>query len=72
MSVRLCDHCSRPGTPYEYHGQTFDGLTASRGEVLCPTCLDRDVQADLDAPVGWAQVPAREYITPCKYKYNYR
>jgi hypothetical protein len=40
MDVRTCDHCGRPGTPYEYKGQIFDGLHANRGERLCPGCLD--------------------------------
>jgi len=62
--IDLCDHCGRPGESYVYRGQHFNGLTRNRGEALCPRCLDRAMQADLDAPVGWAQVPAREYITP--------
>jgi hypothetical protein len=60
----LCDHCNRPGTPYEYRGIMFSGLHANRGERLCSSCLDRAVQADYDRPVGPMQVPARDYIAP--------
>lgn len=35
-----CTSCHRPGTPYEYRGQTFSGLCANRGERLCPACRD--------------------------------
>lgn len=67
---KRCDHCDRPGVPYRYHGKRFSGLTSNKGEKLCPTCLDSSVKADLDAPVGWAGVPAREYITPNAYRYR--
>jgi hypothetical protein len=35
-----CAHCHRPGTPYEYKGEVYDGLTAYKGEKLCSACLD--------------------------------
>jgi hypothetical protein len=35
-----CMHCHRAGVPYEYRGVTFDGLTAYKGEKLCPACRD--------------------------------
>ena len=62
--MSTCDHCSRAGIPYRYHGRNFDGLHANRGERLCPACLDVALQVEADTPVGWAQIPAREYITP--------
>lgn len=37
---RQCMHCHRPGVPYVYHGIEFDGLTAYKGERLCPGCRD--------------------------------
>lgn len=61
---KRCDHCDQPGEPYEYKGKQFSGLHANRGEKLCSRCLWRAVQADMDEPVGWAQVPAREYVQP--------
>jgi hypothetical protein len=63
---KRCDHCDRPGKSYEYSGQTFSGLFANEGEKLCPACLDRAVDQQINAPVGWAQVPASQYITPRK------
>jgi uncharacterized protein CbrC (UPF0167 family) len=60
---KRCDHCDRPGIPYTYRGQTFSGLTPNLGERLCPSCLDRAVTAEVNAPVGWANVPASQYIT---------
>lgn len=35
-----CTGCGRPGVPYEYRGQVFDGLCAYRGDRLCPACRD--------------------------------
>lgn len=35
-----CTYCHRAGIPYTYHGIEFDGLTAYRGERLCPACRD--------------------------------
>lgn len=61
---KLCDHCDRPGQPYEHHGQTYPGLFDCEGERLCPDCLQRAADTHAKAPVGWAQVPASEYITP--------
>jgi hypothetical protein len=69
---KRCDHCNAFGQPYTYRGRRLSGLTAYRGERLCPACTDRALQADLDEPVGWAQVPAREYVTPIAAKYRYR
>lgn len=37
-----CDHCNRPGVPYEYRGITFSGLHANQGDRLCPDCNGRD------------------------------
>ena len=59
-----CDHCNRAGVPYEYKGLTFCGLSANRGQRLCPACLDAALEAEQNAPVGPMQVPARDYITP--------
>lgn len=61
---KRCDHCNRPGLPYEYKGRIFSGLTANRGDRVCPWCLDIALKAEMDEPVGWAQVPAREYVVP--------
>jgi hypothetical protein len=61
---RLCDHCNRPGVPYEYRGETFSGLTANRGEWLCRRCLDIAVNVEIDQPVGWAQAPEHTYAVP--------
>jgi hypothetical protein len=44
--MTTCTRCDRPGTPYEYHGQTFDGLTAYHGERLCGPCTDGAVHHD--------------------------
>lgn len=41
-----CTSCHRPGIPYEYRGITFDGLTAYRGERLCPACRDARMAAE--------------------------
>lgn len=38
-----CTACGRPGRPYVYRGRTFDGLTACRGERLCPPCTDAEL-----------------------------
>lgn len=36
-----CSWCRKPGTPYEYKGVRFDGLTACQGDRLCQACTDR-------------------------------
>ena len=61
---KRCDHCDRPGEPYEYRGQRFSGLCSYEGEKLCPGCRDRQVEGQAQAPVGWANVPASHYLTP--------
>ena len=61
---RRCDWCDRPGVPYTYHEQAFSGLCPCEGERLCPTCVEEYLRRKRDEPVGWAQVPAREYVTP--------
>ena len=61
---KLCDHCNKAGVPYEFNGLKASGLIASRGERLCPSCMDADMARDANEPVGPAQVPARDYITP--------
>lgn len=43
---KACMHCHRPGVPYEYRGQTFDGLTAIKGEWLCSGCRDQKMEAE--------------------------
>jgi hypothetical protein len=35
-----CTWCEAVGTAYEYHGRAYDGMTAYRGERLCPACRD--------------------------------
>jgi hypothetical protein len=54
-----CDHCNRYGDMY-----------ANRGERLCLACLNRAVDAEINEPVGWAQVPARDYVVPREYRYR--
>lgn len=41
-----CTSCHRPGVPYEYKGQQFDGLCAYHGERLCPACRDARMDAE--------------------------
>ena len=41
-----CDGCGRRGKPYTYHDIEFDGLTAVRGERLCPGCAAESVRTD--------------------------
>lgn len=60
-----CTSCHRPGVPYEYHGITFDGLCAYRGERLCPVC--RDARMDTEG-VNILVVDGRPSIPP--YVYN--
>lgn len=43
MKIARCTWCDRPGVPYEYHGQWFDGLCAYKGDRLCPSCRDARV-----------------------------
>ncbi|MFD8564852.1 hypothetical protein ACFV1N_46945 [Streptosporangium canum] len=61
---KRCDHCNRPGTPYKYKGRKYSGLFANRGEKLCSDCLEYSRLAEINEPVGWAQVPAHQYVTP--------
>jgi hypothetical protein len=35
-----CTVCGCAGVPYEHRGIRFDGLTACRGDRLCPACVD--------------------------------
>lgn len=37
---KRCMHCHRPGEPYEYRDQQFDGLIACKGERLCRGCYE--------------------------------
>lgn len=67
--MSTCRWCNQPGQPYEYRGRKFDGLHDNRGERLCSRCLSHAVDAEISQPVGWAQVPASEYVTP-KRAYN--
>lgn len=69
---KRCDHCNRPGKPYIHWGQKFSGLFANRDEKLCQSCLDLAVNAEINEPVGWAQVPAAAYIAPIAVRYRYR
>lgn len=62
--VENCDRCGRSGQPYTYQGRRFSGLCPNRGQKLCPSCLEGEVRDELNEPVGWAQVPAHEYVTP--------
>ena len=65
-----CDHCDTLGIPYTYRGRTFSGLTPNRGERLCSRCLDAEMTREANEPTGPMQVPARDYITPCAYRYR--
>ena len=65
-----CDWCDRPGQPYEYRGLTFSGLTACEGDQLCRPCRDSYLDQKANRPVGWAQVPARDYVTPIAARYR--
>lgn len=65
-----CDWCGTPGVPYEYNGAEFSGLCSYEGEQLCPKCRDRKLNDHLNQPVGWAQVPASQYILPVAYRYR--
>lgn len=65
-----CDWCNRPGEPYEYRGQAFSGLTACEGDRLCPACRDQYLEQKANEPVGWAQVPASQYVTPIAASYH--
>jgi hypothetical protein len=51
-----CSGCGRPGKPYTYRGEEFDGLCAFGRERLCPSCRDATLEdgqahADKNAPV---------------------
>jgi hypothetical protein len=65
-----CDRCGKRGQPYRYHGQEFSGLCAYEGENLCPSCRDHKLDEQVNRPVGWAQVPASQYITPVAWRYR--
>ncbi len=65
-----CDHCNTPGIPYEYRGRTFSGLTACEGDRLCPGCRDAYLDRKSNEPVGWARVPARDYVSPIAANYR--
>lgn len=41
-----CTWCHRPGIPYEYRAQVFDGLCAFKGERLCPACRDQRMETE--------------------------
>ena len=41
-----CTSCGKPGIPYEYKGQVFDGLCAYHGDRLCPACRDARMDAE--------------------------
>lgn len=41
-----CTTCATEGTPYEYSGRAYDGLTVYRGERLCPACRDARESVD--------------------------
>ncbi len=56
---RLCDHCNRPGVPYEYQGETFSGLTAYLGDRLCARC--RDIALDREAREATENAPITIY-----------
>ena len=43
---KACMHCHRPGVPYEYKGQQFDGLVARKGERLCSACAEAAGKAE--------------------------
>jgi recombinational DNA repair protein (RecF pathway) len=45
-TLNICDHCGTPGQPYSYHGESFSGLHANRGERLCPRCLQVAIDTD--------------------------
>lgn len=38
---KRCDWCDTPARPYEYRGRKFSGLTAFKGDKLCPACRDQ-------------------------------
>jgi len=60
-----CTSCHRPGVPYEYHGQAFDGLCAYHGDRLCPVCRDARMNTE---GVNILVVDGRPSIPP--YVYN--
>ena len=63
--INYCDWCERPGVPYEYKGQIFDGLCPFKGDKLCPSCRDaRDDAEGVDILV----VDDRPGMAP--YVYN--
>lgn len=41
-----CTWCGRGGVPYVHRGVTFDGLSAFRGERLCPACSYARIDAE--------------------------
>ena len=63
--INYCDWCERPGVPYEYKGQIFDGFCPFKGDKLCPSCRDaRDDAEGVDILV----VDDRPGMAP--YVYN--
>jgi hypothetical protein len=56
-----CTGCGRPGVPYTYRGQEFDGLCAYHGDRLCPAC--RDARMDTEG-VNILVVDDRPSIPP--------
>lgn len=64
MAAPRCDRCRRPGAPYTHRGQRFNRLTACEGERLCDRCAEHHRFDKHNEPVGWAHVPARQYVTP--------
>ena len=38
-----CQRCQKPGIPYVYRDQEFDGLIAYHHERLCSVCVDEDM-----------------------------
>ena len=60
-----CDWCNRPGVPYTYKGQQFDGLIANRGFRLCRPCCDDNYERE---GINILVVDGRPGIPP--YVYN--
>ncbi|MBF6333659.1 hypothetical protein [Nocardia transvalensis] len=65
---KRCDHCDAPGIPYEYKGRQFSGLTANRGERLCPRCSEwvcqRDTEEACARHYGMSVADLREFGLP--------
>ena len=56
---QLCDHCDRPGTPYEYRGEQYSGLHAYHHDRICDRCLDAAYQQDVRRIVENAPITIR-------------